>query len=59
VRNLLLFIRVVSGKWLWHYLDEKEALWRVVVEFKYESSWGGWCSNEVHGTYRVGIMKKY
>jgi hypothetical protein len=33
------------------------ALWRVVVDFKYSSSWGGWCSNVVHGSYGVGLCK--
>jgi hypothetical protein len=24
---------------------------------KYGSSWGDWCSNEVHGSYGVGLWK--
>lgn len=26
----------------------REALWRVVVDSKYGSAWGGWCFNEVY-----------
>lgn len=35
----------------------REALCRVVVDSKYGSAWGEWCSNEVHGLYGVGIWK--
>jgi hypothetical protein len=34
-----------------------EALWRVIVDTKYGSSWGGWCSNEVHGSYGMELQK--
>jgi hypothetical protein len=37
------------GKWLGRYGLEREAWWKVVVNFKYESSWGGWCSSEPVG----------
>jgi hypothetical protein len=36
---------------------EREALWRIVMESKYGSLWGGWCSNEVHGLYVMGLWK--
>jgi len=25
--------------------------------FKYDSMWGGWCSNAVNGSYRVGVWR--
>jgi hypothetical protein len=28
-----------------------------VVDTKFRSSWGGWCSNEPLGTYGVGLWK--
>jgi len=31
-------------------VHERKFLWRVVVDSKYDSSWGGWYSNEVHGS---------
>jgi len=49
--NLHLFNRALLGKWLWRYMHEREDLRRVIVDSKYGSSWGGWCSNEVHGSY--------
>jgi hypothetical protein len=51
------FNRALLGKWLWRYAMEREALWRLVIEAKYESMRGGWCSNEVMGTYGVGVWK--
>jgi hypothetical protein len=36
---------------------EREALWRVVVKANYESLWGEWCSNPMHGSYEVGVWK--
>jgi hypothetical protein len=38
------FNRTLLGKWLWRYGHEREAWWRVVVEAKYGSMWGGWCT---------------
>jgi hypothetical protein len=34
VRNLRMFNCALSGKWLWRYVHEREAWWRVVVDFK-------------------------
>jgi hypothetical protein len=45
------------GKWLCCYAHLREALWRAVVYSKYCSAWGEWCSNEVHGLYRVGLWR--
>jgi hypothetical protein len=35
------------GRWLWRYAIQIEALWREVVDSKYDSSLGDWSSNEV------------
>lgn len=40
VRIMLLFNRALLEKWLWHYMHER-CLWRVVMDSKYGSSWGG------------------
>lgn len=55
VKNLSLFNQVLLEKCLWRYVTEKEALWRLVVEVKSASMWGGWCSNAVYGSYGVGV----
>jgi hypothetical protein len=57
VRNLLIFNRVFLRKWLWCYVHERKAWWKVVVDAKFGGSWGGWCSNKPHGTYEVGLWK--
>jgi hypothetical protein len=36
---------------------ERDAYWRKVVEIKYGSMWGGWCTVEGHGSYGVSVWK--
>uniref|UniRef100_A0A2N9GE37 Reverse transcriptase domain-containing protein n=1 Tax=Fagus sylvatica TaxID=28930 RepID=A0A2N9GE37_FAGSY len=57
IRNLGRFNQALLGKWLWRYGTEPEALWRRVVDVKYGSLWGGWCSKECRGPYGVGLWK--
>jgi hypothetical protein len=47
VRNPFQFNRVLLRKCLWRYAMDIEALWRLVIENKYDSTRGGWCSKEV------------
>uniref|UniRef100_A0A2N9II99 Uncharacterized protein n=1 Tax=Fagus sylvatica TaxID=28930 RepID=A0A2N9II99_FAGSY len=51
IRNLRSFNKALLGKWLWRYGLEREALWRLVVDAKYGSLWGGWCSKSGTGSY--------
>jgi hypothetical protein len=57
VRNLIQFNQALLGKWLWRYDMDTEALWRLVIETKYGSIKGGWCSKEVTGTFGVEVWK--
>jgi hypothetical protein len=57
VQNLLLFNCALLGKWRWRFVHERDALWRIVVDTKYGSSWGGCYSYEVHGLYGVALWK--
>ena len=36
---------------------DRDALWRLVIETKYDSIRGGWCSMEIIGTFEVGVWK--
>ena len=42
IRDLRSFNKALLGTWLWWYGSERDALWRLVVDAKYESLWGGW-----------------
>jgi hypothetical protein len=55
--NFIQFNRALLGKWLWRYGREREVLWRLVIDAKFESLKGGWCSKEVAGSFGVGVWK--
>jgi len=55
--NFIQFNRALLGKWLWRYGREREVLWRLVIDAKFESLKGGWCSKEVSGSFGVGAWK--
>jgi hypothetical protein len=37
---------------------DRDNLWRLMIETKYDSIEGSWCSKEAMGTFRVGIWKQ-
>jgi hypothetical protein len=55
IRDLRSFNTALLGKWLWRYGAERDALWRLVVDAKYGSLWGGWCSELGKGPYGVSV----
>uniref|UniRef100_A0A2N9F0T2 Reverse transcriptase domain-containing protein n=1 Tax=Fagus sylvatica TaxID=28930 RepID=A0A2N9F0T2_FAGSY len=57
VWDLRSFNKALLGKWLWRYGSEREALWRLVVDAKYGSLWGGWSSNSGRAPYGVSVWK--
>jgi len=57
IRNLVMFNRALLGKWLWRFGLERDAWWRGVIDSKFGSMWGGWCSRELVGAFGVGLWK--
>jgi hypothetical protein len=57
IRKLRVFNQVLLGKWLWRYAYEREVCWRIIVDAKYGSNWGGWHSVDTVGLYGVGIWR--
>jgi hypothetical protein len=59
IRNLRTFNQALLGKWLWlwRYGSEQDAWRRVMVDSKYGSLRGGWCSLEPSGAFGVGVWK--
>jgi hypothetical protein len=57
VRNLTMFNAALLGKWLWRYGCERDALWRRVIEMKYCSEVGGWCTAHSRAPYGVSLWK--
>uniref|UniRef100_A0A2N9I0Y1 Protein kinase domain-containing protein n=1 Tax=Fagus sylvatica TaxID=28930 RepID=A0A2N9I0Y1_FAGSY len=53
VRNLKLFNEAYLGKWLWRCGLEQEALWRKVVDRKYNSLEGGWSTTVIKGPHGI------
>jgi len=56
---MIRFYRALLGKWLWRFAMEMDALLRKVVDIKYGSMRGGWCSKEVGNSIGVGVCKIY
>jgi hypothetical protein len=59
IRNLRLFNRALSRKWLWRYVHEREAWWKVVVDAKFNCDWGGWCSIDPLRSHGLGALEVY
>jgi hypothetical protein len=57
VCNIIKFNQALLGKWIWRFSQEHDALWRSVIEVKYESVRGGWSSLPVTGSYGVSVWK--
>ena len=57
IRNLRRFNQMLLVKWLWRYAMEREAYWRKVVEAKYGSMEGDWCTKQVEMPFGVGVWK--
>jgi exonuclease III len=57
IKNLRLFNQALLGKWIWRFGNEREFLWRKVIEAKYGTVMGGWCSSPVNSPHGVSLWK--
>lgn len=57
VRNMIQFNKALLGKWMWRFVQEREALWRSVINVKYGSVRGSWCSLPTVESYGVSVRK--
>jgi hypothetical protein len=57
IRKVAVFNKALLGKWLWMYATKPMALWRRVIDSKYGSQWGSWCSNRGQGAHGVSLWK--
>ena len=54
IRKIRRFNQALLGKWLWRFVHEEGAWWRLVLVAKYGSDWGGWFSGVIPGSHGVG-----
>lgn len=55
VRSLNLMNRALLGKWLWRFGEERDALWRCLISFKYGDEPLVWMSNIPTGPYGCSV----
>jgi hypothetical protein len=56
-KNLIQFNRSLLEEWLWRNALEREALWRLIIETKYDSLRAGCCSKKVTMPFGVRVHK--
>lgn len=59
IKTLKVFNKALMGKWLWRFLTEKEALWRMVVMGKYGAGEHVWFPNDIISSFGVSVWKKF
>jgi hypothetical protein len=55
VRNVIKFNQALLLKWMWRFVQGRETLWKSVIDVKYGSVRGGWCSLPTAGSYGVSV----
>ena len=58
LRKIILLNEALLGKWIWRFAIEKDNLWKKVLLVKYGQEGLGWRTNEVRGTFEVGVWKE-
>ena len=50
--------RALMSKWLWHFPNKRDSLWRKVINSKFGEVSGGWFSCNAHGSYWTRVWKE-
>ena len=55
VRDLSMLNRALLCKWIWRFANEKNALWRNVIHWKFGEERGGWFSCAFRGAFGTSV----
>jgi len=53
IKDFIIFNEAIFGKWLWRFMNEKDELWKVVIEAKHGTEGLNWIPS--NGSYYVGL----
>ena len=57
MRSLSKLNQTLLCKWNWRFSNEREHLWRRVINRKYGELVGGWNKGDIRGGYGTGVWK--
>ena len=57
-RDLSILNRALLCKWIWRFTNEKNALWRNVIRWKFGEERGGWVSCAFRGAFGTSFWKE-
>ena len=55
VRSLSKMNKALFCKWCWRFANERDSLWRLVINTKFGEGDGGWNTNDIRGGYATGL----
>lgn len=58
VKSLSELNKALLYKWNWHFANEREALWRRVISWKFGENFGVWCSGDLRGGFGMDLWKE-
>ena len=58
VRNLTKMNQALLCKWSWQFANERDPLWRLVMNIKFREVVGGWNTCDIRGGYGSSLWKK-
>ena len=59
VRDFSILNRALLCKWIWRFANEKNALWRNVIRWKFGEERGGWFFYAFRGTSGTSVWKEF